>query len=47
MFGAILSLAVFTSSGGRMRIAVLEDRGSISIHSIVIVNAVVTFLKFS
>jgi len=45
MFGAILSLAVFTSKWWTDVHAVLEDRGSISIHSIVIVNAVVTFLQ--
>jgi len=45
MFGAILSLAVFTSKWWTDAHAVLEDRGSISIHSIVIVNAVVTFLQ--
>jgi cytochrome c oxidase assembly protein subunit 15 len=45
MFGAILSLAVFTSKWWTGAHAVLEDRGSISIHSIVIVNAVVIFLQ--
>jgi cytochrome c oxidase assembly protein subunit 15 len=45
MFGAILSLAVFTSKWWTDAHPVLEDRGSISIHSIVIVNAVVTFLQ--
>ena len=45
MFGAILSLAVFTSKWWTDAHAVLEDRGELSIHSIVIVNAVVTFLQ--
>jgi cytochrome c oxidase assembly protein subunit 15 len=45
MFGAILSLAVFTSKWWTLAHPVLEDRGSISIHSIAIVNAVVTFLQ--
>jgi len=45
MFAAILSLAVFTSKWWTDSRPVLEDRGSLSIHSIVIVNAVVTFLQ--
>jgi cytochrome c oxidase assembly protein subunit 15 len=45
MFGAILSLAVFTSKWWTDAHPVLEDRGSISIHSIATVNAVVTFLQ--
>jgi cytochrome c oxidase assembly protein subunit 15 len=45
MFGAILSLAVFTSKWWTEDRPVLEDRGGMSIHAIVIINAVVTFLQ--
>jgi cytochrome c oxidase assembly protein subunit 15 len=45
MFAAILSLAVFTSQWWTESHAMLEDRGGLSIHSIVIINAVVTFLQ--
>jgi cytochrome c oxidase assembly protein subunit 15 len=45
MFAAILCLAVFTSRWWTEDHPVLDDRGGVSIHSIVIVNAVVTFLQ--
>jgi cytochrome c oxidase assembly protein subunit 15 len=45
MFGAILSLAVFTSKWWTEDRPALDDRGGMSIHAIVIVNAVVTFLQ--
>src|SRR5882724_7126536 len=45
MFGAILCLAVFTSKWWADDRPALDDRGGMSIHSIVIVNAVVTFLQ--
>jgi cytochrome c oxidase assembly protein subunit 15 len=45
MFGAILSLAVFTSKWWTEDRPMLDDRGGMSIHAIVIVNAVVTFLQ--
>ena len=45
MFGAILSLAVFTSKWWTDDRPMLEDRGGLSIHAIAIVNAVVTFLQ--
>ncbi len=45
MFAAILSLAVFTSKWWTEEQPVLDDRGGLSIHTIVIINAVVTFLQ--
>ena len=45
MFGAILCLAVFTSKWWMEERPALEDQGGLSIHTIVIVNAVVTFLQ--
>ena len=45
MFGAILCLAVFTSKWWMEERPALEDQGGLSIHAIVIVNAVVTFLQ--
>jgi cytochrome c oxidase assembly protein subunit 15 len=45
MFAAILSLAVFTSKWWTEERPVLDDRGGLSIHTIVIINAVVTFLQ--
>jgi cytochrome c oxidase assembly protein subunit 15 len=45
MFAAILSLAVFTSKWWTEDQPALEDRGGLSIHAIVITNAVVTFLQ--
>ena len=45
MFGAILSLAVFTSRWWTGERPMLDDRGGMSIHAIVIVNAIVTFLQ--
>ncbi len=45
MFGAILSLAVFTSKWWTEDRPMLDDRGGMSIHTVVIVNAVVTFLQ--
>lgn len=45
MLGAILSLAVFTSKWWTEEQPALNDHGGISIHTIVIVNAVVTFLQ--
>jgi len=45
MFGAILSLAVFTSKWWTEERPMLEDRGGMSVHAIVIVNALVTFLQ--
>jgi cytochrome c oxidase assembly protein subunit 15 len=45
MFGAILCLAVFTSKWWTEERAPLEDRWGMTIHTIVIVNAVVTFLQ--
>ena len=45
MFGAILCLAVFTSKWWMDERPALEDQGGLSIHTIVIVNAVVTFLQ--
>jgi heme a synthase len=45
MFGAILSLAVFTSKWWTEQRPMLEDRGGMSVHAIVIVNALVTFLQ--
>jgi cytochrome c oxidase assembly protein subunit 15 len=45
MFGAILSLAVFTSKWWVERREPLEDKGGISIHSLAVLNAVVMFLQ--
>jgi heme a synthase len=45
MFAAILSLAVFTSKWWTEEQPVVDDRGGLSIHTIVIINAVVTFLQ--
>src|SRR5229473_1847514 len=45
MFAAILSLAVFTSKWWTEDQPALDDRGGLSIHAIVIINAVVTFLQ--
>lgn len=45
MLGAILSLAVFTSKWWTEDRPMLDDRGGMSIHAVVIVNAVVTFLQ--
>lgn len=45
MFGAILSMAVFTSKWWTEKHPTLEERGGMSIHAIVIVNAIVTFLQ--
>ena len=45
MFGAIFSLVMFTSKWWTEERAMLEDRGGLSIHAIVIVNALVTFLQ--
>ena len=45
MFGAILSLAVFTSKWWTEDRPMLGERGGMSIHTIVILNAVVTFLQ--
>lgn len=45
MFGAILSIAVFTSQWWVSDRPQLEDRGSPSIHSLALLNAVVIFLQ--
>lgn len=45
MFAAIFCLAVFTSKWWMEDQPVLDDRGGLSIHAIVITNAVVTFLQ--
>jgi heme A synthase len=45
MFGAVLSIAVFTSKWWIEERPALEDTGSPSIHSLAILNAVVTFLQ--
>jgi cytochrome c oxidase assembly protein subunit 15 len=45
MFAAILSMAVFTSKWWTDRRPTLEDKGSASIHSLVVLNAVVTYLQ--
>jgi heme A synthase len=45
MFGAILSLAVFTSKWWVAEHSPLEDHGSPSVHSVVILNAVVIFFQ--
>lgn len=45
MFGAILSIAVFTSNWWISDRPQLQDRGSPSIHSLALLNAVVIFLQ--
>jgi len=45
MFGAILSIAVFTSRWWVTDRPQLEDRGSPSIHALAVLNAVVIFLQ--
>ena len=45
MFGALLSIAVFTSKWWISDRPQLEDRGSPSIHSLVLLNAIVIFLQ--
>src|ERR1700719_1768520 len=45
MFGAVLSIAVFTSKWWIEDRPQLQDSGSPSIHSLAILNAVVTFLQ--
>jgi len=45
MFGAILSIAVFTSKWWTAEQPLLEDRGSPSIHSLALLNAAVIFLQ--
>ena len=45
MFGAILSIAVFTSKWWVSDHPALEDRGSMSIHSLAVLNAVVIFFQ--
>jgi cytochrome c oxidase assembly protein subunit 15 len=45
MFGAILSIAVFTSKWWIAERPLLEDRGSPSIHSLALLNAAVIFLQ--
>lgn len=45
MFGAILGIAVFTSKWWVSERPQLEDRGSPSIHSVALVNAIVIFLQ--
>lgn len=45
MFGAILSIAVFTSKWWVSERPQLEDRGSPGIHSVALVNAIVIFLQ--
>jgi cytochrome c oxidase assembly protein subunit 15 len=45
MFGAVLSIAVFTSKWWIEEHPKLEDSGTPSIHSLVILNAAVTFLQ--
>jgi cytochrome c oxidase assembly protein subunit 15 len=45
MFGAVLSMAVFTSKWWVAEHPKLGDRGTPSIHSLVILNALVTFLQ--
>jgi cytochrome c oxidase assembly protein subunit 15 len=45
MFGAILSIAVFTSNWWISDRPQLEDRGSPSIHSLALLNAAVIFLQ--
>jgi heme a synthase len=45
MFGALLSIAVFTSKWWIADRPQLEDRGSPSIHSLALLNAIVIFLQ--
>ncbi|MHB8501057.1 MAG: COX15/CtaA family protein [Candidatus Acidiferrales bacterium] len=45
MFGALLSIAVFTSKWWVADHAPLEDRGSLSIHSLALLNAIVIFFQ--
>lgn len=45
MFGAILGIAVFTSKWWVSERPQLEDRGSPSIHSVALANAIVIFLQ--
>ena len=45
MFGALLSIAVFTSKWWVADHLPLEDRGSMSIHSLVLLNAIVIFFQ--
>ncbi|MGH9743410.1 MAG: COX15/CtaA family protein [Candidatus Acidiferrum sp.] len=45
MFGAILSIAVFTSKWWITDHPQLEDRGSMSIHTLAILNAIVIFFQ--
>ncbi|MGB2621472.1 MAG: COX15/CtaA family protein [Candidatus Acidiferrum sp.] len=45
MFGALLSIAVFTSKWWVADHPPLEDRGSMSIHSLVLLNAIVIFFQ--
>ena len=45
MFGAILSLAVFTSQWWIEQRETLEDKGGISIHFLAVLNAMVMFLQ--
>ncbi|MGC0771581.1 MAG: COX15/CtaA family protein [Candidatus Acidiferrum sp.] len=45
MFGALLSIAVFTSKWWITDHPGLEDRGSLSIHSLVLLNAIVIFFQ--
>jgi cytochrome c oxidase assembly protein subunit 15 len=45
MFGALLSIAVFTSRWWISDRPQLEDRGTPSIHSLVLLNAIVIFLQ--
>ncbi|MGB8476462.1 MAG: COX15/CtaA family protein [Candidatus Acidiferrum sp.] len=45
MFGALLSIAVFTSKWWVTDHPLLEDRGSLSIHSLAVLNAVVIFFQ--
>jgi cytochrome c oxidase assembly protein subunit 15 len=45
MFAAILSLAIFTSRWWTDEQPALDDRGGLSIHAIVTINAMVTFLQ--
>lgn len=45
MFGAIVSIAVFTSNWWVSERPQLEDKGSPAIHSVAVINAVVIFLQ--
>jgi heme a synthase len=45
MFGALLSIAVFTSKWWMTERPQLDDRGGLSIHSVALLNAVVIFLQ--